>query len=62
MKKVFAARNMGDDLVAARHLLEEDPYLDVHIDGVYLRTDIHSSRLNRIHFVKKRRMGDPKLC
>jgi hypothetical protein len=34
LKKVFAARNMGDDLVAARHLLEEDPYLDVHIDGV----------------------------
>ena len=27
-------KELKDDMTSARHLIEDDPYLDVHIDGI----------------------------
>jgi hypothetical protein len=33
LQKVFSKKEFKDDLTSARHLIEDDPYLDVHIEG-----------------------------
>ena len=33
MRKIFAFKELKDDLTSARHLIEDDPYLEVSIDG-----------------------------
>jgi hypothetical protein len=42
LSRVFK-RELKDDLTSARHLIEDDPYLDVHIDGIVLTVLIFRS-------------------
>ena len=35
LRRVLCQKEAREDLTTARHLIEDDPYLDVHIEGIF---------------------------